>query len=117
LLSSSNKNLRKAAAFSLGELGAQDAVGGLLALTRDPVPIVRTAAATALGKIGAPVDVGPLVALLDDSYPEAAQMAAWALGEIGDSTAVEPLERATRARDRTLARIAREALSSLKSSR
>lgn len=115
LLSSSNKNLRKAAAFSLGELGAQDAVGSLLALTRDRIPIVRTAAATALGKIGAPVDVGPLVALLDDSYPEAAQMAAWALGEIGDPAAIGPIEKATQAPGHTLARIAREALTALRS--
>ena len=79
-----------------------------------PIAIDTEAAATALGKIGAPVAIGSLVALLDDSYPQAARMVAWALGEIGDPAAIEPLEQATRAGDRTLARIAKEALSSLR---
>jgi HEAT repeat protein len=115
LLVSDNRNLRKAAAFSLGELGVQEAMEGLLGLTRDPVPVVRATAARALGKIGATVDVGPLIGLLEDSYPEASQMAAWALGEIGDPAAIEPLEEAKRSSDRTLSRIAKEALSSLES--
>jgi hypothetical protein len=115
LLSSANKNLRKAAAFSLGELRTKDAVAGLCELASDRIPVVRATAATALGKIGAPVDIAPLIALLDDSYREAAQMAAWALGEIGDPAAIKPLEKATRSTDPTLARVAEEALSSLRS--
>jgi len=91
-LQNKDKKLREAAAFSLGELKAVEAVEPLIAGLRRGGD--HGAAAAALGKIGDPRAVEPLIAVLRNGGGDDRQEAATALGMLKDPQAVEPLIRA-----------------------
>jgi HEAT repeat protein len=91
-----DKNIRKAAAGFLGQMGEPLAVGPLVVALKDEAWIVREAAAEALGKIGGTGAVEPLIAAIadQDRSRDVSEAAAKALGEIGAPRAVEPLIKA-----------------------
>jgi cyclophilin family peptidyl-prolyl cis-trans isomerase/HEAT repeat protein len=61
----------------------------LIALARDPDPVVRRRAAIAIGRVGMAAGIEPLVTLLQDPDDEARASAAFALGLLG---ATEPVD-------------------------
>jgi HEAT repeat protein len=113
-----DKQVRRAAARTLGRLKDSRAVAPLSIAVQDQDMGMRQAAANALGEIGDPGAIEPLIttcryhddsgraaadALVQIGSPAVAQLvaalardesrsrAAWALGEIGDARAIEPL--------------------------
>lgn len=73
---------RAAAAFRLGDIGDEGAVGALVAALGDPDGDVRIAAARSLGHLRAPEAVEPLLRTAGDHrIPDA--LAGWALLQIG----------------------------------
>jgi HEAT repeat protein len=106
-LGDSDKDICKAAAGAVGQIGDARAVEPLITALRDRRVVVRKSAAGALGKIGDGRAVEPLIkALGDEAVTSMAgsglvatgrkempvrEAAAGALGEIGDERAVEPL--------------------------
>jgi HEAT repeat protein len=89
-LASSDRQVRRAAARILGEIGDPAAVAPLIRALRDPYTTMRTVAGTALVKIGLPA-VEPLIAVLEDADLRVREGAAVSLGKIGDARAVDPL--------------------------
>ncbi len=85
--------VRRRAAWTLGELENARAVDALVKALRDEVPGVRSAAAWALGEIKDTRAVPPLISSLAESDAVVREMAVRALGEIGDPKAVDPLGR------------------------
>ena len=62
-----DRNLRRAAAEGLGQIGEPQAVPPLLVALEDEHWSVRCAAAAALGRLGSPKAVAALVARIDDA--------------------------------------------------
>jgi beta-lactamase regulating signal transducer with metallopeptidase domain len=94
-------DVRKNAAYSLGQLQSPAAVADLgRALQRDPDPDVREMAGWALGQIQDPGAIGALgAALAADTVPEVRLIATWALGQIGKDEGVDALAAALHDRD------------------
>lgn len=91
LLSSSDPDVRREAAWWLGEHESGRSVPELLRALEDPDPDVRLVAGWALGEIKDPASIPSLVWALDDSDPLVREMAVLALGEIEHPAAVDPL--------------------------
>jgi HEAT repeat protein len=87
-----DKELRRAAAEVLGQLGNTRAVPPLIAaLSDDKRDIMSQVAARALGQLGDISAVPPLITALGSYYEYVRQAAAEALGQLGDGRAVPPL--------------------------
>jgi HEAT repeat protein len=86
---------RGAAAARLGEPPAErrdDAVEGLLVLSKDPDGAVRAIAFESLGILGASEAADVLVHAFDDPHPDARQAAVLALGRIAPEGSLGPIE-------------------------
>ena len=84
--------IRKSAAFALGKIGSDRAVGALLKeMKASEEEQVRSSAAISLGKIGSEESIPYLIERLRDKKADVRGSAALALGMIGDETAVDPL--------------------------
>ncbi len=95
LLHDPHPPVREAAARSLGERAAPDALPHLTERLADPDDEVREEAAVALGRIGDPAAVGALArALVEDPREDVRKAAAWALGETESAPAVDRLAEA-----------------------
>ena len=84
VLRDADRNLRRAAAESLGEIGDPQAAAALLVALDDEHWSVRCAAAAALGRIGSSKAVAALAARVDDPDATVRRAAVGALGEIRD---------------------------------
>jgi HEAT repeat protein len=87
VLRDADRNLRRAAAESLGEIGDPQAAVALLVTLEDEHWSVRCAAAAALGRIGSPKAVQALVARVDDPDVTVRRAAVSALGEVREASA------------------------------
>ncbi|HDS44882.1 MAG TPA: HEAT repeat domain-containing protein [Methanomicrobia archaeon] len=83
-------DVRRRAAYALGNLGEAAVRPLIRALTNDRWD-VRRKAAWALGNIGDPRAVAPLLHALKDDCGDVREQVAWALGALRDLTALEPL--------------------------
>lgn len=91
----SNDEVRRWAAYALGEIGGTRAIGPLMsALQSDSYPETRRWAAWSLGEISDERAVGALINGLRDSNAEVRRWSAWGLGEIGSPAASGPLTQA-----------------------
>ncbi len=91
-LQSSDKEIRRKGAKTLGRLKHVSAIQPLCETLKDEDRIVRTVAAEALGAIGNNLSVLPLIEVLEsDSHAHARAAAAKALGLIGDKRAIEAI--------------------------
>ncbi len=68
-LADTDRDMREAAAETLGELGGDESAHALAVLLSDPDADVRESAADALGRIGGEAAIGYLTQLLADSDP------------------------------------------------
>ncbi len=84
-------NVRKSAAWALGELKDRRSVGSLIEALRHNDWIVQFKAAEALGKIGDTHAVEPLIETLQSESSHVYEQVTWALGELCDDRAVIPL--------------------------
>jgi len=91
VLADPDRNLRRAAAESLGAIGDPQTVPPLLLALEDEHWSVRCAAATALGRIRGAKAVPPLLGRLGDDDATVRRAVVAALGEIGDARAARPL--------------------------
>jgi HEAT repeat protein len=91
VLHDTDRNLRRAAAEALGEIGDPQAVAALLVALEDEHWSVRCAAAAALGHLRSPKTVPALLAHLDDADATVCRSAIAALGEIADARATARL--------------------------
>ncbi|MDH7561727.1 MAG: HEAT repeat domain-containing protein, partial [bacterium] len=107
----SNREVRRAAARTLGRTGDARAVELLIALLQDQE--LRRAAIFGLGHTGDARAVEPLIAVLRDADSIVREFAARALGQIGDARAVEPLIVALEDNAATVVEAAIRALNSL----
>jgi len=89
-LTDENWDIRRRAAWALGNLG-EPAVEPLIKALRDENWDVRRKAAWALGNIKDHTAIDPLIHALQDEYSDVREEAAWALGNIKALRAVEPL--------------------------
>ena len=93
LASSTNRDLRKAAAILLGKEGNRDAISILEELADDEVKDVRREAVRSLGRVGL-FDVIPVLSSkVDDKNPQVRAVAANALGTLKDTNSLSLLER------------------------
>lgn len=90
-LKDTNSEVRRNAAWALGEIGYKGAITSLIKSLRDKDPKVREEAAYALGKIKDNSATEKLICALSDKDPEVRGYAAWALGRIKDKRAIGPL--------------------------
>ncbi len=88
--------VRRHAAWALGEMESAKGVDPLIDRLRDDNADVRLAAAWALGEIKEHTAIVPLTELLEDDDPLVREMAVLALGEIEHPSAVAPLLEALR---------------------
>jgi HEAT repeat protein len=91
LSNDSDPQVRRMAAWWLGEHEAGRAVQPLHQSLHDPSPEVRQAAAWALGEIKDRSSIEPLIALLDDQDRLVREMAVLSLGEIEHESAIAAL--------------------------
>ncbi len=84
-------NVRKSAAWALGELKDRRSVGSLIEALKHNDWIVQFKAAEALGKIGDTHAVEPLIETLQSESSHVYEQVTWALGELCDDRAVIPL--------------------------
>jgi len=84
-------NVRKSAAWALGEIGDAQAVFPLIRALSHKDWIIRSRAAEALGKIGDKTAVAALTDLLQEENDHVTEKAVWALGEIRQQRSVVPL--------------------------
>jgi len=94
-LGDSDRDVRRAAAEALGDLGDPQAVPALIQALRDDWEAVRRAAAEALGKLGDPQAIPPLIQALGDYWYDVRFAAAEALGKLGDPQAIPPAHPST----------------------
>lgn len=90
-LTDASPEVRRRAAWTLGELEDKRAVDALAELLRDEVPGVRSTAAWALGEIKDTRAVSPLISALTERHAFVREMIIRALGEIGDPHTVDLL--------------------------
>jgi HEAT repeat protein/beta-lactamase regulating signal transducer with metallopeptidase domain len=84
-----NVEVRRNAAYALGESKQQDTVDALIAALKDPDSEVRETAVWALGELGNPKAVPALIEMLKDPEADIREKVLWALVEIGDKGAAE----------------------------
>jgi HEAT repeat protein len=108
VLVDADRNLRRAAAESLGAIGDPQAVPPLLLALEDEHWSVRCAAAGALGQIRSTKATSALLARLHDDDQTVRRAAVAALGELGDTRAAARLAAALQ--DGGLQGVAQEAL-------
>ena len=102
-------DVRRRAAYALGNLGDTAVEPLIRALTNDRWDI-RRKAAWALGNIGDPRAVVPLLHALKDDRAEVREQAAWGLGALRDFNALEPLIHALSDADSSVRRQAARSL-------
>jgi HEAT repeat protein len=107
---SSTAGVRSNAAYSLGELGAEEASHHLIAALQDASFRVRKSAAKALGMLGAADAVPHLIASLEDVSFRVRKSAIRSLAQIGGSEALGYVEKAVSDSDPVVAFEARTAL-------
>jgi HEAT repeat protein len=90
-LRSTDEEVRREAARSLGLIGDSQAIKPLTESMQDERWFVRETAALALGRIKDPGVMEVLISALRDNSAGAREAAAKALGEIGDPRAIDPL--------------------------
>jgi len=118
--------VRSRAALALGRIQDTSSVPGLLSVTKDISPEVRTWAAFALGQVGLRPDFPKysgsnsvseiLIKLLSDSAPGVRLASAEALGKTRDPLAVHPLSKLLEANNKALSRQAALSLAFLRDS-
>jgi len=108
-LTNEHWDVRRRAAYTLGNLGASAVEPLIRALTNDRWDI-RRKAAWALGNISDPTAVAPLLHALKDDRAEVREQAAWALGALRDFKALEPLIQALSDADSSVRRQAARSL-------
>jgi HEAT repeat protein len=89
-------NVRRYAAWALGEMETARGVEPLVARLEDEIADVRLVAAWALGEIKENGALQPLIELLEDDDPLVREMAVLALGEIEHSSAVSSIVEAVK---------------------
>ena len=107
-LRDTDRNLRRAAAEGLGEIGDPQAAPALIVALEDEHWSVRSAAAAALGRVGSPKATLALALRADDPDDTVRRAAVTALGELRDPRAAARLIAALA--DPALQAAAREAL-------
>jgi HEAT repeat protein len=90
-LRSADPEVREAAAWGLGALGAEEAVEPLIVGLADPAPRIRGVAARSLGKIGGERAFAPLAGLLDDPDPFVRELAILGIRETSAPGIVDAL--------------------------
>ncbi|MGH7589155.1 MAG: M56 family metallopeptidase [Gemmatimonadota bacterium] len=90
-LASDDGAVREAAAWGLGSLRSERAVGPLIERLVDPDPRVRGVAARALGRIGDPRAFAPLARALADPDPHVRELAVLGLETIPDDRTLDAL--------------------------
>ena len=110
-----DKDVRREAAYALGNIGSERAVELLIPLLSDKDEDVRWAAVVALGRTGSERAVEPLITLLKDE--DVRRAAAVALGNIGSERAVDHLIPLLSDKDEDVRRAAAEALGDIGSER
>ena len=92
LSTSTDEQIRIAAAQRLGELGDRDGEFALLQALRDPAVEIRQTAVKALAEIKDPRAVEPLCTVLVKDMDRRTRIAAaWALASLQDTRAIAPL--------------------------
>lgn len=104
---------RRNAAWALGALDDQRALGALVAALGDREPDVRAQAAWALGALDDPSSMDRLATALKDEDVRVRRQAAWALGALGDSRATAGLIAALKDSDAGVRRHAAWALGAI----
>src|SRR5215475_3525127 len=99
LLKSEDGQVRSSAAEALGEIGAEQAVAGLIEALKDLDGQVRWSAAYALGEIGGEQAVAGLIEALKDLDNDLCRITASGLGKIGGEQAVAVLIEALKDQD------------------
>jgi HEAT repeat protein len=112
-LEDSDKDVRRKAAFALGNIGSETAIPGLLKALEDSDNYVRRKAAFALGNIGSETAIPGLLKALEDSDEYVRSNAAFALAKIGSETAIAGLLKALEDSDRYVRRKAAVALAKI----
>ncbi|MGC9444583.1 MAG: HEAT repeat domain-containing protein [Candidatus Methanospirareceae archaeon] len=102
-------DVRRGAAYALGNLG-EAAVEPLVRALTDDQWDIRRKAAWALGNIGDPRAVAPLLHALKDDHADVREQVAWALGALRDFKALEPLIQALSDADSSVRRQAARSL-------
>jgi HEAT repeat protein len=105
-LGSSDADMVRFAAYTLGEIRAPEAVPALLPLLASPDAEIRQHVAFALGMIRDKRATDALVTALKDPDPVVRGYAATAIGEIGDARAKEALLAALRTEDASVVNMA-----------
>jgi hypothetical protein len=90
-LQDNDPEVRRYAAWALGELESDRVVDPLIEALGDRNADVRLVSAWALGEIKHNDGVEPLIESLDDRDPFVREMAVLALGEIGSTRAIDPM--------------------------
>jgi HEAT repeat protein len=87
-------DVRETTAWTLGNLGSEDAAPALIEALGSDTPGLREVAAWALGQLSLPEAPRPLMNALRDKEPRVRRAAAWALYNIEDADAAPELETA-----------------------
>jgi len=101
-LHSEDRELRRAAAETLGSMGFAQAVPHLSGCLEDSRSEVRKAAAQALGLLGESSALRALAGTASNRDPETRRVAVEAIGRIGGTGALEPLGQAVRDQDESV---------------
>ncbi|MEG4493943.1 HEAT repeat domain-containing protein, partial [Microcoleus sp. D3_18_C4] len=113
LVEHSDSDVRRMAAYALGNIGDAQAIPGLLKLVEDSDSHVRRSAADALGAIGDEQAIPGLLKLVEDSDSHVRRSAADALGAIGDEQAIPGLLKLVEHSDSDVRRRAADALGAI----
>ncbi|NER30843.1 MAG: TIR domain-containing protein, partial [Symploca sp. SIO1C4] len=84
-------DVRRRAAYALGNIGTEAAITALISALEDQDSDVRQRAAYALGAIGTEAAITALISALEDQDSDVRQRAAYALGNIGTEAAIPAL--------------------------
>ncbi len=104
------EDVRRAAAYALGQHSSPEAIQALSALTKDGYGEGRRAAAYALGQHSSPEAIQALSALTKDGYWEVRRVAAYALGQHSSPEAIQALRALTKDEKEDVRRAATDAL-------